>query len=128
LQLQRLASLVLANACKERRSVIRIERWSTQIHTVIMTVVLRLTGNRLKSATDVTVTYSSTTNSNAVRKRLELPKGTIIGAQRYHQQVASKNVAYTSGYMTPNISYHLKSHLVNSKVYGFGAVSFKLPA
>ncbi|GAX08547.1 hypothetical protein IWT5_01702 [Secundilactobacillus silagincola] len=83
---------------------------------------------RLKSATNVTVTYSSTTNSNAVRKHLELPKGTIIGAQRYHQQVASKNVAYTSGYMTPNISYHLKSHLVNSKVYGFGAVSFKLPA
>lgn len=83
---------------------------------------------RLKQNTSVTVTYSSTSNSSAVKKQLDLPKGTIVGAQRYHQKISSHGVAYNSGYMTPNISYHLKSQLVNSKVYGFGAVSFELPA
>ncbi|MTV82268.1 hypothetical protein [Secundilactobacillus folii] len=83
---------------------------------------------RLKSATNVTVTYQSTRNSKAVNKQLRLPKGTIIGAQRYHKGLAPQKDAFTTGYMTPNISYHLKSKLVNSKVYGFGAVSFKLSA
>jgi hypothetical protein len=81
---------------------------------------------RLKHATKVNVTYSAVTNSHAINKTLKLAKGTIIGAQRYHHGAASQKDAYTTGYMTPNISYHLKSRLVNKHVYGFGAVSFKL--
>ncbi|WP_056946943.1 hypothetical protein [Secundilactobacillus odoratitofui] len=81
---------------------------------------------RLNHATTVTVTYSSVTNSHAIKKQLRLPKGTVLGAQRYHHGAAAQKLAYTNGYMTPNISYHLKSKLVNDHVYGFGAVSFKL--
>lgn len=81
---------------------------------------------RLKEATNVTVTYSAVANSRAVKKNLRLPKGTIVGAERYHHGNAPKANAYSNGYMSPNLSYHLKSKLVTHQLYGFGAVSFNL--